>query len=88
MSEIIIKYQGTIDKFIGDAIMAYWNAPIDIKNHCDLALKASLEQLEVLEKLNVELQKENLPKIDIGIGLNTGTVIVGEMGSSLRSDYT
>lgn len=51
MSEIIIKYQGTIDKFIGDAIMAYWNAPIDIKNHCDLALKASLEQLEVLEKL-------------------------------------
>ncbi|RZV19068.1 CHASE2 domain-containing protein [Aliarcobacter butzleri] len=88
MSEIIIKYQGTIDKFIGDAIMAYWNAPIDIKNHCDLALKASLEQLEVLEKLNVELQKENLPKIDIGIGLNTGIVIVGEMGSSLRSDYT
>lgn len=88
MSEIIIKYQGTIDKFIGDAIMAYWNAPIDIKNHCDLALKASLEQLEVLEKLNVELQKENLSKIDIGIGLNTGTVIVGEMGSSLRSDYT
>ncbi|WP_152058600.1 CHASE2 domain-containing protein [Aliarcobacter butzleri] len=88
MSEIIIKYQGTIDKFIGDAIMAYWNAPIDIKNHCDLALKASLEQLEVLEKLNIELQKENLPKIDIGIGLNTGTVIVGEMGSSLRSDYT
>lgn len=88
MSEIIIKYQGTIDKFIGDAIMAYWNAPIDIKNHCDLALKASLEQLEVVEKLNVELQKENLPKIDIGIGLNTGTVIVGEMGSSLRSDYT
>ncbi|MCR8709772.1 CHASE2 domain-containing protein [Aliarcobacter butzleri] len=88
MSEIIIKYQGTIDKFIGDAIMAYWNAPIDIKNHCDLALKASLEQLEVLEKLNVELEKENLPKIDIGIGLNTGTVIVGEMGSSLRSDYT
>lgn len=88
MSEIIIKYQGTIDKFIGDAIMAYWNAPIDIKNHCDLSLKASLEQLEALEKLNVELQKENLPKIDIGIGLNTGTVIVGEMGSSLRSDYT
>ncbi|RBQ30912.1 adenylate/guanylate cyclase domain-containing protein [Arcobacter sp. FW59] len=88
MSEIIIKYQGTIDKFIGDAIMAYWNAPIDIKNHSDLALKASLEQLEVLEKLNIELEKENLPKIDIGIGLNTGEVIVGEMGSTLRSDYT
>ncbi|QKF58992.1 CHASE2 domain-containing protein [Aliarcobacter lanthieri] len=88
MSEIIIKYQGTIDKFIGDAIMAYWNAPIDIKNHADMALKASLEQLKELEKLNLELKKENLPQIDIGIGLNTGEVIVGEMGSSLRSDYT
>ncbi|MBL3520920.1 adenylate/guanylate cyclase domain-containing protein [Arcobacter lanthieri] len=88
MSEIIIKYQGTIDKFIGDAIMAYWNAPIDIKNHADMALKASLEQLKELETLNSELKKENLPQIDIGIGLNTGEVIVGEMGSSLRSDYT
>ncbi|MFW2427716.1 adenylate/guanylate cyclase domain-containing protein, partial [Aliarcobacter butzleri] len=77
-----------IDKFIGDAMMAYRNAPLDIQNHCDLALAARLEQLEVLEQLNVELQKENLPQIDIGIGLNPGTVIVGEMGSSLRSDYT
>ena len=88
MSTIIIKNQGTIDKFIGDAIMAYWNAPIDVENHADIAVKASLEQLEALDELNRRFVKDKLPIIDIGIGLNTGEVIVGEMGSSLRSDYT
>lgn len=88
MSKIIIEHQGTIDKFIGDAIMAYWNAPLDLKNHADMALKASIVQLKELEKLNEILQKENLPLIKIGIGLNSGEVVVGEMGSSLRSDYT
>ncbi|PRM90321.1 adenylate/guanylate cyclase domain-containing protein [Aliarcobacter cryaerophilus] len=88
MSTIIIKNQGTIDKFIGDAIMAYWNAPIDVENHADMAVKASLEQLEALDELNRKFVKDKLPIIDIGIGLNTGEVIVGEMGSSLRSDYT
>lgn len=88
MSSIIIKNQGTIDKFIGDAIMAYWNAPLDVENHSDMAVKASLEQLEALNELNRKFEKDKLPTIDIGIGLNTGEVIVGEMGSSLRSDYT
>lgn len=88
MSKVIVKHHGTIDKFIGDAIMAYWNAPLDTKDHADVALKASLEQLEILKELNKELEEENLPRIDIGIGLNTGEAIVGEMGSSLRSDYT
>ena len=88
MSSIIIKNQGTIDKFIGDAIMAYWNAPLDVENHADMAVKASLEQLEALNELNRKFEKDKLPTIDIGIGLNSGEVIVGEMGSSLRSDYT
>ncbi|RXI25039.1 CHASE2 domain-containing protein [Aliarcobacter trophiarum] len=88
MSSIIIKNQGTIDKFIGDAIMAYWNAPIDVENHADVAVKASLEQLIALDELNIKFTQDKLPNIDIGIGLNTGEVIVGEMGSSLRSDYT
>ncbi|PRM92291.1 adenylate/guanylate cyclase domain-containing protein [Arcobacter cryaerophilus gv. occultus] len=88
MSSIIIKNQGTIDKFIGDAIMAYWNAPLDVENHADIAVKASLEQLEALNELNRKFEKDKLPTIDIGIGLNSGEVIVGEMGSSLRSDYT
>lgn len=88
MSEIIIKYQGTIDKFIGDAVMAYWNAPLDIKDHADKAVTASLEQLNALNLLNDELKKDGLPTIKIGIGLNTGNVVVGEMGCEIRSDYT
>lgn len=88
MSNIIIKHDGTIDKYIGDAIMAYWNAPSSVKNHADKAVLASLEQLAQLEKLNESLLKQNKPIINIGIGLNTGTVIVGEMGSKGRSDYT
>lgn len=101
MTDIIIKEQGTIDKYIGDAIMAYWNAPADVENHADKALTATLNQLHYIKELNetletdpkfeavVKMSKEkNLPIIDIGIGLNTGMAIVGEMGSSKRSDYT
>jgi len=88
MVEIITKYNGTVDKFIGDAIMAYWNAPVHIKDHADEALKASIEQIFELEKLNIKFAKENKPPINIGIGLNTGASVVGEMGSSGRSDYT
>ena len=88
MSNIITKYQGTIDKYIGDAIMAYWNAPSDVKNHADKAVQASLEQIKNLKQLNEKFAKENKPLIDIGIGLNTGIAIVGEMGSVGRSDYT
>jgi len=88
MSEIITKYEGTIDKYIGDAIMAYWNAPTDVENHADKAVLASLEQIDSLKELNKKLKEENKPLIDIGIGLNTGIAVAGEMGSVGRSDYT
>lgn len=88
MSNIITNEKGTIDKFIGDAIMAYWNAPIDVKNHADNAVRASLKQIQYLDVLNKEFKKEDKPFIDIGIGLNTGLAVVGEMGSIGRSDYT
>ncbi len=88
MSEIILKNEGTVDKFIGDAIMAYWNAPLEVKNHVDRALQSALEQLRTLQELNEALRTEGLPIIKIGIGLHTDKVIVGEMGSRLRSDYT
>lgn len=88
MSEIITKNKGTIDKYIGDAIMAYWNAPFDIEDHEDKAVKSALEQLERLESLNIELKKNNEPRIDIGIGITTGIATVGEIGSIGRSDYT
>nr|WP_321267828.1 adenylate/guanylate cyclase domain-containing protein [uncultured Sulfurimonas sp.] len=101
MTEIIIDEKGTVDKYIGDAIMAYWNAPLDVKNHADKAVNASLRQLHALKALNEKLranpdfdnvtkmaQNAHIPIVDIGIGLNSGVAIVGEMGSSKRSDYT
>lgn len=88
MSDIIINNQGTIDKYIGDCIMAYWNAPFEIKNHEDKAVMSALEQLEELEILNKQFKNNNQPKIDIGIGITTGIATVGELGSIGRSDYT
>ena len=101
MTDIIIKEKGTVDKFIGDAIMAYWNAPGDVPDHANRALIATMEQLHLLDNLNEQLKKDsrftevvtmseenNVDIIDIGIGLNTGIAIAGEMGSSQRSDYT
>jgi len=88
MSDIIIAHEGTIDKYIGDAIMAYWNAPLPVENHADKAVSAAIKQLEALVKLNVNLAKKGQPAIDIGIGIHTGFAIVGEMGSQGRSDYT
>jgi adenylate cyclase len=88
MSEIVNKYDGTIDKYIGDCIMAYWNAPFDIKDHADKALESALEQLEILKILNEQLIKKDMPKIDIGIGITTGIATIGEIGSIGRSDFT
>jgi adenylate cyclase len=88
MSEIIIESGGTIDKYIGDAIMAYWNAPLDVEEHADRAVMASIKQIEALDPLNEKLLKESKPRIEIGIGLHTGEAVVGEMGSMGRSDYT
>jgi adenylate cyclase len=88
MSDIIIAEQGTIDKYIGDAIMAYWNAPLEVKNHADRAVNTALKQLRALEELNIMISQNNQPHIDIGIGIHTGDAIVGEMGSTGRSDYT
>ena len=101
MTEIIISEHGTVDKYIGDAIMAYWNAPNDVENHADKAVIASLRQLYKLKEVNETLRNnpkyakvvamadsKSIPIVDIGIGLNSGVAIVGEMGSSGRSDYT
>jgi len=84
----IITHKGTIDKFIGDAIMAYWNAPVDIVNHADEALSSAIEQIEMLQKLNHKIKQKFNIKLDIGIGINSGVVTIGEMGSSGRADYT
>jgi adenylate cyclase len=88
MTTIIANNKGTIDKFIGDAVMAYWNAPAELKNHSDLSVKSAIEQIDALEKLNKTLQSEFEVFLKIGIGIHTGLAVIGEMGSKGRSDYT
>ena len=88
MTDVIIANGGTIDKFMGDCIMAFWNAPIETKRHAELAVKSAIEMQEELLKLNMHLVSEGLPKINIGIGINTGIALVGNMGSQQRFDYS
>ena len=88
MVDSVTEFRGTIDKFIGDAIMAYWNAPLSIDNHADMAVQSALKQLEQLDILNIQLKKDFDIELKIGIGINSGEAIVGEMGSKGRSDYT
>tara|TARA_Y100000591_G_scaffold122956_1_gene104988 strand:- start:12473 stop:14242 length:1770 start_codon:yes stop_codon:yes gene_type:complete len=88
MTDVIIKNGGTIDKFMGDCIMAFWNAPIDDPRHERHAIEAAIEMQEELEMLNADLIAEGLPEIRIGIGINTGRALVGNMGSEQRFDYS
>jgi adenylate cyclase len=88
MTNIIIKNGGTVDKFMGDCIMAFWNAPLNTPRHETLAVKTAIQMQKELKKLNRELKKEKLPQINIGIGINTGQALVGNMGSDQRFDYS
>jgi len=88
MIDIIFKYSGTLDKFMGDAIMAIWGAPAEQKNHAELAVRAAWEMKNKLSLLQQKWEKEGRKKISVGMGINTGDVVVGNMGSSQFSDYT
>ena len=88
MTDVIIANGGTIDKFMGDCIMAFWNAPIHNSKHRELAIKSAIEMTKELADLNMNLQAEGLPQINIGIGINTGEALVGNMGSEQRFDYS
>lgn len=88
MTEVIFKHQGTLDKYIGDAIMAFWGAPLDIPDHAAKACSAALEMKAVLARLQERWKQQGRPPIDIGIGLNTGPMLVGNMGSERRFNYT
>jgi len=88
MVESIIQHEGTIDKFIGDAIMAYWNAPLPVENHADKALQSAIEQIEKLKEINHIITPQYNVTINIGIGLHSGLVTAGDMGAKGRSDYT
>ena len=88
MTEIILNNGGTIDKYMGDCIMAFWNAPLPCEDHADKAIDAALEISEAADELIKELEEQGLPRIDVGIGINTGDCIVGNMGSETRFDYS
>lgn len=88
MTRIITEYHGTLDKFIGDAVMAFWNAPLDIENHQEQSLKAALVQQDKLEELNELFMEKYGFTIAVGIGVHSGPVRVGNMGSADLFDYT
>ena len=88
MTAKIIENQGTLDKYIGDAQMAFWNAPLDDAEHAKNAVRTGLAMLKDLEKFNEEIAKEGVPAFGMGLGINTDTVVVGNMGSTQRFDYT
>ena len=88
MTEVVHDTKGTIDKYMGDAIMAFWGAPVLDLSHAEHAVKAGLDMLKALAKLNEQFARENMPHIQIGVGVNTGTMSVGNMGSRFRRAYT
>lgn len=88
MVSVIFRYQGTLDKFVGDCVMAFWGAPIPQPNQAELAARAALEMIEGLEKLNQKWQSEGRPTLKIGVGINTGEMLFGNIGSEQRMDFT
>ena len=88
MTRIIIEERGTLDKYIGDAIMAIYNAPVEIEDHPGRVCNTALRMREKLKELNEGWVKKGLPTLDIGIGINTGEAVIGNMGAELRFDYT
>jgi adenylate cyclase len=89
--DVVFKHGGSLDKFIGDCIMAFWGAPLDDPQHAQHAVEAALEMAQVLEQFKAELQSQsehNLPDFDVGIGIHTGPAVVGLIGSEKRREYT
>jgi len=88
MTAEILENKGTIDKYIGDAQMAFWNAPLDDPNHAENAVRTAIRMLDSLKSFNEEIQQEGIPAFGMGMGINTAEVVVGNMGSDQRFDYT
>jgi len=88
MTEVIHKHEGTVDKYMGDAIMAFWGAPVEDPRQEDNAVAASIEMQKAVASLNEDFEQRGWPLLAIGIGINSGTARVGDMGSQLRRTYT
>jgi adenylate cyclase len=88
MTKKILENHGTLDKYIGDAQMAFWNAPLDNAKHAKDAVRTALQMMESLDEFNKEVVAEGVPAFGMGLGINTASVVVGNMGSDQRFDYT
>jgi adenylate cyclase len=88
MTDIIFEYEGTLDKFIGDAILAFWGAPIKTPDHALKAVQCAIDMSSRLHNVNRHLVEKNFPPIDIGIGIHSDSVILGNIGSDKKLDYT
>ena len=84
MTEVIFRWEGTLDKFMGDAILAFWNAPMQQDDHAERAVKCSLEMMQKLRELQGKWLSEGKPVLDVGMGINTGSVLVGNIGAEGR----
>lgn len=88
MVKVLFEHHGTLDKFVGDMVMALFGAPLDDEDHAEHAVQAALAMVRALEVLNAEWQSFGLPRLDIGIGINTGDMVAGNIGSSAIMSYT
>jgi adenylate cyclase len=88
LTDVIRQNKGTIDKYMGDCVMAFWGAPVDIPNHASMAVKTATEMAATVHRINEGHRAKGIPEIGVGIGLNTGIMCVGDMGSSVRKSYT
>lgn len=88
LTSLIRANRGTIDKYMGDCVMAFWGAPVETPEHANLAVKSAMEMANAVRGINADHRARGLPEIGIGIGLNTGSMCVGDMGSNIRRAYT
>ncbi len=88
LTSLIRANRGTIDKYMGDCVMAFWGAPVETPEHANLAVKSAMEMASAVRGINADHRARGLPEIGIGIGLNTGSMCVGDMGSNIRRAYT
>ena len=88
LTHLIRSNRGTIDKYMGDCVMAFWGAPVQTPHHASLVIKSALEMIHAMDEINLEHRHKGLPEIGIGIGVNTGLMCVGDMGSNIRRSYT
>ena len=88
MIEVVFSYNGTLDKIIGDELMVLYGVPLKNENDAQVAVDSAIAMFEALKKFNVDMKKQNYPELKIGIGINYGKVVCGNIGSERQMNYT